>query len=1142
MMGLSNWIRSLINTFKETTSTYQLQFEGEDCMFNNLDELNKDNLLGDASILLTPNSFAEGELACVYPKPTNTPIVNMFNYTNLFYSGWTLTFTTVSTISLTNPFGGSNSALLAETASTGSHACAQLLTIINGVTYTFSVYLKKGNGASAPDIIQLYFTNNGFNSTLCANFNISTGVVVLQTGLTAIISDEGNGWWRCSITAAASSTSGSAGAGFCFVNNNGAAAKTPSYIGSINSNVYVYGGQLEIGSSVTTYQEIDTISPIVNNFAGFIKSSSLFTNRTNQLGIIQTIPWNLCNYSENGLYWALTSVTTISNSAISPIGTNNATRVIENTTTDNHSLYPGQVQIREAVPHTASIYLKKGIGSSAPDWIQLTLFASAVANAQRVNFNINTGEIGAFTPGSNPIIIDAGNGWWYCQATFIPAVITTNTNMLVAFINNNGNSARLPSYTGSTNSDFFMWGAQMVEGSSTLPYLPTTNRQNFPRLNYYDADPNIITSCANLLLENQATNLILNSDNFSLTWITSNLTVTASTELAPNNIQYGDTLTATSNDAYIRQSAGATSNNSSRVFSVFLKRKTGTGNISLQSGNVNQVVSIDSSWKRFWIVNNIMPGTYTSSGTSYTVTTTNPHGLTTGDAIRFDSTSGSAVDQNISSIVVTSTTQFTFTGTSVTTSGNCNIISNSGRINISVNGDEIYAWGSQLEVVITNVVTSNIIPTSYISTGSTSVTRSADNLVLKNPESSQVTFFVRIKKTGGTNSNGLPFIMFGDSASVATSRNSIHCSGVINGAILWYYKLNSGTVTSLATNAIYSPPESDYFSIIVTADNSATYKFNIWMDGSLIVSSTIAIDVSTLKYTLMGLSNPIVYLKQFTAWNRVLTKNEIDSLFAYPYYNAGYNPINSELQQVINRAYEEGFTIPSISTLSYCDTLITNVKNEGMWNISDVFYNFAYNDTNLSNFARINWKQPYGALGICNYIGSTVYELNGIRTTNTNTGYIDTRFNPSVANFNYSLNNASRLCVISARESGFYVDGVANNVRNQIQSGTSTGVVRINSTTGTAAVITILAQTGLVGVSRYDSTNISVFQRSTLQSTTQPVGVMENSTQYISRAGNFSFLTHAFYYMGSSVTNTQVQNFRTHYNTFLSNLGLTPVA
>jgi hypothetical protein len=43
-----------------------------------------------------------------------------------------------------------------------------------------------------------------------------------------------------------------------------------------------------------------------------------------------------------------------------------------------------------------------------------------------------------------------------------------------AFVNNDPNAVRLPSYTGSTNSDVYIWGAQFVQGNEPGEYIKTT--------------------------------------------------------------------------------------------------------------------------------------------------------------------------------------------------------------------------------------------------------------------------------------------------------------------------------------------------------------------------------------------------------------------------------------------------------------------------------------------------------------------------------------------------------------------------------------------------------------------------------------------------------------------------------------------
>jgi hypothetical protein len=61
------------------------------------------------------------------------------------------------------------------------------------------------------------------------------------------------------------------------------------------------------------------------------------------------------------------------------------------------------------------------------------------------------------------------------------------------------------SYTGDGASGIFIWGAQLVEGSSAQTYFPTTDRLNVPRLDYS------FSSCPMAIMETQRTNLVFPS-------------------------------------------------------------------------------------------------------------------------------------------------------------------------------------------------------------------------------------------------------------------------------------------------------------------------------------------------------------------------------------------------------------------------------------------------------------------------------------------------------------------------------------------------------------------------------------------------------------------------------------------------------
>jgi hypothetical protein len=208
-------------------------------------------------------------------EPSRTNLVPYSEY----FDAYTKSDTSILTNQAQSPEGLVNASLIAETATNSNHylGLTSGISVVSGTTYTFSVFIKKGDGASAPDYCQLTFNSAGFGA-IYANFNLSNGTIGTLSGVTPLISDSTiNGFWRCSITATATSTANT-GAIVAFTNNNDSLGRLPSYLGNTASDFYAYGFQVEQGSYPTSY--------IPNHSGGSVTRGVDLATILNQSGVI----------------------------------------------------------------------------------------------------------------------------------------------------------------------------------------------------------------------------------------------------------------------------------------------------------------------------------------------------------------------------------------------------------------------------------------------------------------------------------------------------------------------------------------------------------------------------------------------------------------------------------------------------------------------------------------------------------------------------------------------------------------------------------------------------------------------------------------------------------------------------------------
>jgi hypothetical protein len=169
---------------------------------------------------------------------------------------YTKAASTIGSNVVTSPDGYTNADSIIEDGTTAGHAFYNFgLTTFTAAAYTASVFAKKGG--------RDWFALSIYDSTVSHNayFNLNTGTIGnVGAGVTATITNYGNGWYRCSVTATTAALSG--GIAIYAASVDG----TVSYAGTNGLAAgYFYGWQLELGAYATSY--IPTLGASVTRVA-----------------------------------------------------------------------------------------------------------------------------------------------------------------------------------------------------------------------------------------------------------------------------------------------------------------------------------------------------------------------------------------------------------------------------------------------------------------------------------------------------------------------------------------------------------------------------------------------------------------------------------------------------------------------------------------------------------------------------------------------------------------------------------------------------------------------------------------------------------------------------------------------------------
>jgi hypothetical protein len=306
---------------------------------------------------------------------------------------------------------------IVEDTATGGHYISQSVAVSSGVTYSASCHMKAAERNLA--YLALATTPNAI-----AYFDLSNGTIADSSDsdvLSATITPVGDGWYRCSVTTISTSASTSIRIGLTPSINAGT---FPSYTGDGTSGIYIWGAQLEVGSTATEYLPTSatingapriTHDPTTGKCLGLLVEES----RTNLLLQSEdfSTTWN------KG-----TNTTLTTNYGMAPNGTMTADRL--------------------QMPNDIQTFVSQSVTTVAGQSYVFSIYARATSGSSPVVFGLGT-ETRSFT---------LSETWQRYSVSFTATGGTTG-----AQVDN-----------GSNVIDVLVWGAQLELGAFPSSYIPTT--------------------------------------------------------------------------------------------------------------------------------------------------------------------------------------------------------------------------------------------------------------------------------------------------------------------------------------------------------------------------------------------------------------------------------------------------------------------------------------------------------------------------------------------------------------------------------------------------------------------------------------------------------------------------------------------
>lgn len=288
-----------------------------------------------------------------------------------------------------------------------------------------------------------------------------------------------------------------------------------------------------------------------------------------------------------------------------------------------------------------------------------------------------------------------------------------------------------------------------------------------------------------------------------------------------------------------------------------------------------------------------------------------------------------------------------------------------------------------------------------------------------------------------------------------------------------------------------------------------------------------------------------VELIKISAHSQSLTYTEGPAPTPEPEYD-------EDLQDVLDFAEQEDYTLPSDEVIELLDDLITELKNLGVWEDLDLLYIFSTDGD--EDFATLNLVNPAtfkaSMVNSVTWIPGSGFQGDGID------GYLNTGWDPATNAVHYTLNEGgafaysatndgapSGTSLLFGTRNGF---GTAARIHLAPKNASSLHVFGLNSN-GVASVGSSVSAQGFFHLSRIASNDIKLFKNGSQVGATQTTAtdILNNDNLYILAAsvnevpGDFSSETIGVFGIGASFAGKESE-LNDIFNTFTEAVELLP--